>query len=182
LRTSQALASVTETDDKPEVLHVCIGVPGRVNDGQVFRASNLLAAIPTGMSILGDGAYPFGEQVITPYSDDGTLTPKMRDYNFAQSSSRMCVERFFGALKGRFRILLFVHYRNLKTINHIILVCCQLHNLCLGRKDTANPDEFPIPSDDSSESEDEEEPTTSERANQRSVKAQRDRLVHKMFG
>lgn len=52
----------------------------------------------------------------------------------------MCIERTFGQLKGRWHILgQLCKFIDLKTVNHIIYVCCILHNLRV-----RGHDEFPI--------------------------------------
>ena len=58
-----------------------------------------------------------------------------------QSSARMCVERTFGILKMRFRILQGLHYRDIETIKHIIFAACVLHNICTRARLEMEPEE-----------------------------------------
>jgi len=59
------------------------------------------------------------------------LDRRQRRYNRAHSSARMAVERAFGKLKGRWRILKnSMEIADLKSIVDIVDVCCILHNIC----------------------------------------------------
>ena len=53
----------------------------------------------------------------------------------------MCVERTFGILKMRFRILQGLHYRDIDTIKHIIFAACVLHNICTRARLEMEPEE-----------------------------------------
>jgi hypothetical protein len=68
---------------------------------------------------------------------------------------RMVVERAFGQLKGRWRILSKeVNCTDLERITKIIHACCILHNICIDKGDLLSfEDEI---EDDSSEGGDEE--------------------------
>ena len=58
-------------------------------------------------ALVGDAAYPCHPWMISPFKghQDG-LTREEYHWNFVQNSTWMCVERAFGILKGRWRILL----------------------------------------------------------------------------
>ena len=59
------------------------------------------------------------------------LSQIQRQYNKVHSSARMAVERAFGKLKGRWRILRnSMEVTDLKNVVDIIDVCCILHNIC----------------------------------------------------
>jgi hypothetical protein len=64
------------------------------------------------------------------------LSPMFESYNFKHSSTRMCVERAFGILKGVWRILkkpmTHVHLQNIPSL---IVACCILHNIIIDRND-----------------------------------------------
>jgi hypothetical protein len=74
------------------------GWPGRVHDAKVLRHSNLWE---TGdekcqlgnYHILGDGAYPLQRWLLTPYRDNGNLTPGEQNYNEILSSKRQVISR-----------------------------------------------------------------------------------------
>jgi hypothetical protein len=53
-------------------------------------------------------------------------------FNLRHSSLRVTVERDFGALKNRFRILDSKSFHPYKTRVKLVLACCILHNWILG--------------------------------------------------
>ena len=57
---------------------------------------------PGNIHILEDAAYPLKTWLLTPFRDNGRLTPQQRRYNVAHSATRMVVERCFGLSKGGF--------------------------------------------------------------------------------
>jgi hypothetical protein len=67
------------------------------------------------------------------YSDG--LEPYKAHWNFIQSSTYMCVERAFGILKGRWRIIQKRAYVPLRSVADIVSTCIVLHNLCINTKD-----------------------------------------------
>lgn len=86
--------------------------------------------------MLGDAGYTLHENLLTPYRDNGHLTPQQENYNYRHSATRITVERAFALLKGRFRSLLttFAMHR-VDLIPSHILACCVLHNICLLQRD-----------------------------------------------
>jgi hypothetical protein len=53
-------------------------------------------------------------------------------FNLRHFSLRVTVERAFGALKSRFRILDNKHFHTYKTQVKLVLACCILHNWTIG--------------------------------------------------
>ena len=53
-------------------------------------------------------------------------------YNLRHSSLRVTIERAFGALKNRFRILDNKPFHKFKTQVKLVQACCSLHNWILG--------------------------------------------------
>jgi hypothetical protein len=83
----------------------------------------------TGYRILGDPAYGLKSWLLSPFK--GTLTPHQRRFNKELSVMRALIERAFGRLKGRWRILMgTVPMQNRDHIVLITLACCLLYNIC----------------------------------------------------
>jgi hypothetical protein len=85
--------------------------------------------------ILGDSAYPLSDWCITPYRDNGFLTPQQRGFNRALSSARQCVERGIGHLKGRCRRLREIPLHKPGEMCSLITAGCIVHNLCILNED-----------------------------------------------
>lgn len=64
------------------------------------------------------------------------LTHEQYQWNFLQSSTRMPVERAFGILKARWRILLKRNDMKLLNTMRVVATCLVLHNMCIVHKDS----------------------------------------------
>ena len=88
-------------------------------------------------TLVGDVAYPCRPWMLAPYKGHkDRLSREEYHWNFVQSSTRMCVERAFGMLKGRWRILLKRVDVHLKNVPDLVLTCLVLHNMCIIFGDT----------------------------------------------
>lgn len=90
--------------------------------------------------LLGDAGYALSADIIVPYPGE-RLTPDLpqeqEDFNFEHSSTRMCVERAFGMLKMRLRVLCGKVYVKDPYIMSLYTSCaCILRNLMVARNDT----------------------------------------------
>jgi hypothetical protein len=63
------------------------------------------------------------------------LSHEEYNWNYVQSSIRMCIEWAFGLLKGRWRILMKRIDTQLEMVPGIVTACIILHNLCTIQKD-----------------------------------------------
>jgi hypothetical protein len=84
--------------------------------------------------LLGDGAYPISEFMMTPFRFPGASAIKNR-YNTAFSATRVLIENAFGLLKGRWGQLRYLRFLSVEKISLFIKACCVLHNICIDRRD-----------------------------------------------
>ena len=60
-----------------------------------------------------------------------TLFGKKANWNFIQSSMNICVERVFGILKGRWKLIMKRPEVPLKNMFDVVVACIILHNICI---------------------------------------------------
>jgi hypothetical protein len=110
--------------------------PGSVHDSRVLRTSNFYQVAPdlcgVDYYIIGDAAYPSKTWLMTPFRNNGHLTPPQVFYNTQLSKTRVKIENTFALLKGRFRRLKdeLVRY-HIEDYVKTIVACCVLHNICI---------------------------------------------------
>jgi hypothetical protein len=87
--------------------------------------------------LVGDAAYLCRPWMLALFKGhkDG-LTREEYHWNYVQSSTRMCIERAFGMLKCRWRILLKRVDVYLKNVPELVATCLLLHNICIIFGDT----------------------------------------------
>ena len=68
--------------------------------------------------------------LMKPYPNGAIPNRCQRRYNKTLSSAKATVERAFGILKARWRILLKRLDHRFENIREVILSCCILHNFC----------------------------------------------------
>ena len=108
--------------------------PGSVNDARVLRTSSLYVFAGgfrpfPGAILLGDSIYPCNEWLIPPLPV--VYTNAEVRFNRAQKITRSVVERAFGIMKNRFRVLQKIRVKTPEYSAEIIKWVCILHNLCL---------------------------------------------------
>jgi hypothetical protein len=126
-------------DSKLNFTDVFCGWPGSVHDARVLKNSPLMERVdqnledifPANTHLLGDAAYALNSWMMVPFKDYGNLNKNQKRYNYVHSATRMCIERTFGALKGRFRRLKFIDLVDIQCIVHVVLSCCAIHQLCM---------------------------------------------------
>ena len=120
-----------------------IGWCGSIHDSKMFSKSQLgkfcLSGKLNPYALLGDAAYSCRPWMFTPYiGSKDEFTRTQENWNYIQSSSRMCIERAFGILKLRWRILLKRLDVNLKYVPAHVTACLILHNLTIIHNDMFN--------------------------------------------
>jgi len=124
-----------------EFLYVNIGHAGGTCDGFAFRDCLLWELMERGYSnfenrtfrIFADGAYALREWLITPFDAREVSGNAARDvFNLQLARGRQVIERAFGMLISRWRILVGKLPRlSLNRVVKILKCCVLLHNLCL---------------------------------------------------
>lgn len=115
---------------------------GSSNDQSLWNRSGfrqrLLQAIPERFHLVGDSGYKLWCHLLTPYPElEAFACPKKSLYNYCHSKTRIVVERAFGILKNRWRILLRkVDQKSDSNIGNVIVACMVLHNLLIEFGDT----------------------------------------------
>ena len=127
-------------------LHLATGFPGSCHDARVWRATQLYEKLAMAEIlqypekiidnirikpiILGDGAYPLHANLIKPYPYTNRLSREEIQFNKKLSAARVTVERAFGVLKARWRILLKRLDSDITNVSDTIISCVVLHNFC----------------------------------------------------
>ena len=129
-------------------MDINVGWPGRVHDARIWSHSAILEKLQSNtffgpgwkdtiagqeffnLYLLGDAAYPASPSLVKGFVGSG-LSKKQDHFNWKLSGARMTVERAFGRLKGRWKILQKpIALSTLKGSVEYIGACCVLHNLC----------------------------------------------------
>lgn len=127
-------------DSKCKFWDYDFGWAGRCHDWTLFQNSDIGKRVMKGellpYKLIGDAAYPMRPWFYSPFKGEKEGLPRAKaHWNFIQSSTRMAVERAFGILKGRWRILLKRIDMPLRNVPNVITSCICLHNLCIIHQD-----------------------------------------------
>lgn len=130
-------------DGDGSFLTISTGWPGAYHDARILGVSGLRDMVETKQwlvgdpikvggvlvkpYLLGDSGYPLYEWLLTPHPSDQLRN--WRKFNYEHSRSRIVIEKTFGMLKRRFRILAKPITVMTERVNDIFIVCCVLHNL-----------------------------------------------------
>ena len=137
-------------DGTGKFIDAVAGFPGSAHDSRVLRNSfiydeaeqgNILQAPRVnidgheiGPYLVGDSAYPLLPWLIKPFPE-GTRDPEEKTFNKELSTARVTVERAFGILKGRWRVLQKRLDSSLKFAIKTTIACIVLHNFCIQAND-----------------------------------------------
>ncbi|XP_018407209.1 PREDICTED: putative nuclease HARBI1 [Cyphomyrmex costatus] len=129
-------------DAKCQFIDIFIGWPGATHEARVWRESPIGQALtedptllPEGTHIIGDSAYSLQTYLLTPFRDNGHLSPRQKLYNKKLSSKRVVIEQGFGRLKVRFRRLKFLNMSLMNEMKIVVVAACVLHNICIRYND-----------------------------------------------
>ena len=144
-------------DAKLKFIHATVGCPGSIHDARVLRLSGLydfaeneqilsgpmrnINGTEIGPLLAGDSAYPLTNWLMKPFPDRGRLTAEQRKFNLKFSALRCVVERAFGMLKSRWRIILKKIEQKTTTLKKTVIAACVLHNICIERGDLHDADD-----------------------------------------
>ena len=143
-----------------------VGRPGCVHDARVLSNSDIYRnhdnimiggpkVLSTGQNImpyiLGDSGYSNTPWLVTVFpGHDQALPREKRRFNFAHASARNVIERSFGRMKGRWRILLTKVRHKVELVPAIMMCCIILHNWLISKCDfNEEVDEEELGRDDS---------------------------------
>lgn len=145
-----SLSLLAVADANYKLITVDIGAYGKQSDGGTFRESalynNILSVahkwpkpkeIP-GTSfhvpfvLVGDEAFPLLENLMRPFPA-ASLATEQREFNKRLSRARTVVERTFGILASKWRILRKDIETSLDHAEHIVQCICVLHNVIIDK-------------------------------------------------
>ncbi len=132
-------------DSKCKFWDYDFGWSGRIHDWALFQKSEIGKKTMKGaflpFKFIGDAAYPMRPWFYSPFKGEREGLCREKAYwNFIQSSTRMAVERAFGILKGRWRILLKRIDIPLRNLPDIVTATLCLHNMCILENDKFDMD------------------------------------------
>ena len=128
------------------------GVPESVHDARLLRISKfgkkmksfrmfqepkftLEEGVELKPIILGDSAYAVKSWLFPPYTRLSRMPPTKKEFNNEHARGREPVERAFGHLKGRWRVLMNESSEETKHVKITVLTCVVLHNICITSED-----------------------------------------------
>ncbi|CAF4749204.1 unnamed protein product [Rotaria socialis] len=126
--------------------YINVGAPGRCNDASVYSRSNLSDVIKNSIyedhymtvnntkiqsHLIADSAFALDQTLLEPFPDRIDMPRQHRMFNYRLSRCRSTVERAFGMMKNRFRILHKKMEFNLDNTINIIKTAVIMHNICI---------------------------------------------------
>ena len=107
---------------------LAVGFAGRAHDARAFRNSNFYVNPANRFEsinmlyggdeyhLLGDRGFALFSYLMTPFMDNGRLTAAEKNYNEWLASLRSDIERAFGKLKGRWKVMKEMTTSDIKNI------------------------------------------------------------------
>eukprot|EP00918_Siedleckia_nematoides_P095318 GHVU01209270.1.p1 GENE.GHVU01209270.1~~GHVU01209270.1.p1 ORF type:complete len:392 (+),score=25.39 GHVU01209270.1:1466-2641(+) len=126
-------------DYNARVTSFTIKSAGAVNDSQALAEWGLLHELRDAsrdcMYVIADNGYPQTRYILTPFNALEMQRVRHRyTYNCYLSEVRAVVERTFGLMVGKWRILGRELYTKFDNHKHVIEACIRLHNFCIDER------------------------------------------------
>ena len=133
-----------------------VGWEGSAHDGRLWADAKARGfTLPMGYYVLGDAGFPAERMVLTPYRrvryhlkewGQGNQRPRTPAelFNRRHSSARSIVERTFGVVKARFRILTTMRPYSFTKQCKMVQACFVLHNFIRRHADLGVDEEFTL--------------------------------------
>jgi hypothetical protein len=81
--------------------------------------------------LIADSAFSLNSTLLKPYPDKPNMPKSQSVFNYRLSRARCSVERAFGCLKNRFRLIHRKLEHDLNNVTYIIKAATVIHNLCI---------------------------------------------------
>lgn len=143
-----SIVLIAIVDADYQFIAIDVGAFGREGDSSVFKKSNFGQAIERGSFnipppatipgtniqlphvLLGDQAFPLSTYLMKPFSQAVAAADERKaNYNYRLSRARRTVENAFGIMSQYWRIFFTPIAVLPKTVDHVIIASCLLHNL-----------------------------------------------------
>ncbi|KAE8221882.1 hypothetical protein CF326_g8476, partial [Tilletia indica] len=179
--------------------YVLSGWEGSASDSFLWaRALEGGLQLATGKQLLGDAGFGFSDKLLIPYRGvryhlkeyaTGTRRPRNAKevYNRRHAGARSVIERIFGVIQARFKILITGSYFDLQTQADVFPALAVIHNI-IRRTDPLNDvDPLPVVAAEDAGDEDDEGDTRSGLTRRgiqeegRQAAAYRDRIANRMW-
>ncbi len=127
-------------DERLMFTHIFAGFCGGSYDSYVLQNSQLFldhrADIKKWFSepeyhLVGDCTYPLLSYLLKPFPEKEGISRSKRMYNKSLSGCRHTIERAFGLLKNKWKILVCPFAHDTEKTILITVACCVLHNFCI---------------------------------------------------
>ncbi|ETV72631.1 hypothetical protein H257_12381 [Aphanomyces astaci] len=125
-------------------VYVLAGWEGSASDARVLNDALMTKgfSIPDGKMYLGDAWYGLRKNLLTPYRGvryhlrewaNGNQRPQNAKelYNLRHAQQRNCIERIFGVLKKRFKVLEYPSEYPFATQVNLVYALCAMHNIIM---------------------------------------------------
>ncbi len=136
--------------------HIFAGFCGGSHDSYVLQNSQLYLDHSLDIKkwfsepeyhLVGDCAYPLMSYLLKPFPKKEGMSKRKKLYNKSLSGCRHTIERAFGLLKNKWKILTFPWTHDPHKLTLVTGACCVLHNFCLVHGGAADVHDFVPPSE-----------------------------------